>query len=200
LKSGRDKFTHRTKQLGGSDLVFANGIYPYSYMTGRDKFAETRLPLIEPCPPKNYDLAREIWAHYDMKTMQNYHDHCLLSDVLLLAAVFQNIRNSKPNSWITYLDANNLYESATSEPLPEGNFCFLSQNEISDIDLMDVPTHGDTGYIVECNLKYPEKLHELHSDYLIAPEHLTVSPDMLSNFYIELKDKIWIFAQKLIPN
>ena len=98
LKSGRDKFTHTTKQLGGSDLVFANGIYPYSYMTGRDKFAETRLSLIEPCPPKNYDRAREIWAHYDMKTMQNYHDHYLLSDVLLLAAVFQNIRNSKPNS------------------------------------------------------------------------------------------------------
>ena len=36
LKSGRDKFTHTTKQLGDSDLVFAKGIYPYSYMTGRD--------------------------------------------------------------------------------------------------------------------------------------------------------------------
>jgi len=103
LKSGREKFTHTTKQLGDSDLVFAKGIYPYSYMTGRDKFAETQLPSIEafyntledePCPRKNYDLAREIWAHYDMKTMQNYHDHCLLSDVLLLADVFQNFRNS----------------------------------------------------------------------------------------------------------
>jgi len=63
----------------------------------------------------------------------------------------------KPNSWITYLDANNLYGTAMSEPLPEGNFRFLSQDEISDFDLMDVPTHGDTGYIVECDLKYPRK-------------------------------------------
>jgi len=75
LKSGRDKFTHTAKQLGDSDLVFAKGIYPYSYMTGRDKFAETQLPSIEafyntladePCTPKNYDRAREIWAHYNI--------------------------------------------------------------------------------------------------------------------------------------
>ena len=51
------------------DLVFATGIYPYSYMTGPEKFAETQLPPIEdfyitledePCTPKNYDRAREI--------------------------------------------------------------------------------------------------------------------------------------------
>jgi len=62
-------------------------------MTGRDKFAENQLPSIEafyntledePCPPKNYDCAREIWAHYDMKTMRDYHDHYLFSDILLL--------------------------------------------------------------------------------------------------------------------
>jgi len=103
LKSGRDKFIHITKHLGDSDLVFAKGVYPYSYMTGPEKFAETQLPPIEafhntledePCPPKNYDRACEIWAHYDTKTMQNYHDHYLLSDVLLLADVFENFRNS----------------------------------------------------------------------------------------------------------
>jgi len=36
---------------------------------------------------------------------------------------------SKPNSCITYLDANNLYRTAMSEPLPEGNFRFLSQDD-----------------------------------------------------------------------
>ena len=69
LKSGRDKFIHTTKHLGDSDLVFTKGIYPYSYMTGPEKFAETQLPPIEAfyntleeesCPPKNYDRACEI--------------------------------------------------------------------------------------------------------------------------------------------
>jgi len=50
---------------------------------------------------------------------------------------------SKPNSWITYLDANNLYGTAMSEPLPKVNFRFLSQDEISDTDVMKIPTHGD---------------------------------------------------------
>ena len=71
-------------------------------MTGPEKFAETQLPPIEafhntledePCPVKNYNRAREIWAHCNIKTMRDYHDHYLLSDVLLLADVFENFRN-----------------------------------------------------------------------------------------------------------
>jgi len=103
LKSGRDKFTHTTKFLRDDDLVFAKGVYPYSYMTGPEKFTKTQLPLIEAfhntledesSPPKYHDRVCEIWAHYDMKTMQNCHDHYLLPDVLLLADVFENFRNS----------------------------------------------------------------------------------------------------------
>ena len=102
LKSGRDEFTHTTKFLGDDDLVFAKGVYPYSYMSGPEKFTETQLPPIEafcntleddPCPVQNYNRAREIWAHYNIKTVRDYHDHYLLSDVLLLANVFENFRN-----------------------------------------------------------------------------------------------------------
>ena len=103
LKRGRDKFTHTNKFLGDDDLVLAKGVYPYSYMTGPEKFAEKQLPPIEafhntfedePCPVKNYNWAREIWAHYNIKTTRDYHDHYLLSDFLLLADVFENFRNS----------------------------------------------------------------------------------------------------------
>ena len=87
-----------------------------------------------------------------------------------------------------------------SEPLPKGNFRFFSQDEISNFDVMRILTHGDTGYIVECDLRYPPELHELHTDYPMAPEHLTVSPDMLSDFCSEIKDKNWKPSQKLIPN
>ena len=47
LKSGRDKFVHTIKQLGDHDSVFAKGVYPYSYMTGAEKFGETQLPPID---------------------------------------------------------------------------------------------------------------------------------------------------------
>ena len=32
---------------------------------------------------------------------------------------------------------------------------------------------------MEVDLKYPDKLHELHSDYLLAPEKREISYDML---------------------
>jgi len=47
LKSGKDKFKHTTKYLGNDELFFTKGVYCYSYMTDRNKFAETKLPPIE---------------------------------------------------------------------------------------------------------------------------------------------------------
>ena len=41
---------------------------------------------------------------------------------------------------------------------------------------------SDTGYFLEIDLEYPEKLHELHNNYPLAPEKLTVSNDMLSTY------------------
>jgi len=38
LKSGKENFHHTVKYMGDNDLVFAKGVYPYSYMTDRSKF------------------------------------------------------------------------------------------------------------------------------------------------------------------
>ena len=65
--------------MGDSDLVSAKGIYPYSYMTGPEKLAETQLSPIETfyntlkdesCPLQKYDQMRKIWVHYNMKTIK----------------------------------------------------------------------------------------------------------------------------------
>ena len=59
---------------------------------------------------------------------------------------------SQPTSYITYLDANNLYGYAQSEPLPVGDFRFLSEEEISKFDtkfLNSVSSDSPTGYILE---------------------------------------------------
>jgi len=103
LKSGREYFVNTTKYLSNDDLVFAKGVYPYSCMTSREKFDETKLPPIEafydqlhdePLKIGDYERAQKTWAHFGMQTLQNYHDHYLLSDVLLLADVFENFRNT----------------------------------------------------------------------------------------------------------
>jgi len=38
---------------------------------------------------------------------------------------------SRPNSWIEYLDANNLYSCSMSEPFPVGKFQFSDEQEIT---------------------------------------------------------------------
>jgi len=58
--------------------------------------------------------------------------------------------------------------------------------------------------ILRCYLEYPAHLHDRHNDYPMAPEHLTVTRDMLSPFALSLLDadphRSWVPARKLVPN
>jgi len=162
--------------------------------------------------------------------MQQYHDHYLLTDVLLLADVFEHFRQTvfarhkldclhfitlpslawamalqhtgvelelitdpdtylmiennirggiatisqryasannplvdgygleEARRYITYLDANSLYATPQSEPLPLGNFRFLSEHELDNFDLASVKPDAEVGYIIECDLTYPARV------------------------------------------
>ena len=70
----------------------------------------------------------------------------------------------KPSTFITYLDMNNLYGWAMSEYLPYGGFKWLKN--VDEFDVMSVSENSPIGYFLEVDLKYPDELHELHSDYV----------------------------------
>ena len=61
------------------------------------------------------------------------------------ASGMENYDASKGNSYIMYLDANNLYGWAMSQPLPMSNFKWLTDEEIEELDI-------PRGYILECDL------------------------------------------------
>ena len=69
-------------------------------------------------------------------------------------------------SFLEYLDANNLYGWATSEPLPVDGFDW-----IKDLSKKD----SDKGYIIEADDKYPKNLHDLHSDLPLSPERMKIN-------------------------
>ena len=75
---------------------------------------------------------------------------------------------------------NNLYGWAISEYLPYEGFKWLKN--IDEFDVMSINEKSLTGYLLEVDLKYPNKLHKLHNCYTLAPEKLAVSCDMLSNY------------------
>ena len=111
--------------------------------------------------------------------------------------------SSLEKSFICYWDVNNLYGAAMLEYLRHDEFEWLSDDEINGIDFNCVSAESDVGYILEVDLNYPSKLHELHNDYPLAPEKMRVSKDMLSDYCSGIAEKYDVKVgdvAKLIPN
>ena len=63
-----------------------------------------------------------------------------------------------------------------SQKLPVGEFEWYEG--LTEDDIRSYDPESDEGYIVECDMGYPEELHDLHNDYPLAPERC-VKADML---------------------
>ena len=83
------------------ELLTRKGVYPYDYVSSIEKLTETQLPLKEKFYSKlndeditddDYQHAIKVWNTFQCKTIKDYHDLYLKSDVLLLADVFENFR------------------------------------------------------------------------------------------------------------
>ena len=105
-----------------------------------------------------------------------------------------------PSKYIMYLDANNFYGWAMSQYLPTGNFKWMTDKEISKIDLGKYKADGKKGLILEVDLEYPQELHGIHNDYPVTPEK--VSNIMPSAYCKKIAEKYNIsigLVSKLIP-
>ena len=254
----KDSFKNITEFYEGNELklLLRKGVFPYDWFDSFDRLSSTSLPPKESfhsilndsgISEEDYQHAQNVWKTFNMKTMRDYHDLYLKSDVLLLSDVIENFRDvcldnyhldpafyytapglawdaclkitkiklellhdyemlmmvekgirggvsmistrygkannpymkdydpDQPTKYISYLDANNLYGWAMSKPLPTKDFKWMKKEELKNWKSMPC--------ILEVDLTYPEKLHDLHNDYPLAPERLTVNK-----------------VEKLIPN
>ena len=92
----------------------------------------------------------------------------------------------KEDSYLMYLDANNLYGWAMSQPLPTGDFKWLNPEIVK---LFDYDQNSDKGIILEVDLEYPEDLHSLHNEYPLAPEKMIITDELLSDYTKNLKEE-----------
>ena len=93
-------------------------------------------------------------------------------------------RYSKSSDYktIVYWDMNNLYGTVMSfDYLPYEGFKFLTEEEIKLVDLGLITENCKIGYILEVDLEYCWKLHDLHNEYPLCPEEIEVTNEMLSN-------------------
>ena len=91
-----------------------------------------------------------------------------------------------------------------SRYLPTGKFRWMSTEEIYELfnRIQSVNDTNRYGYIFEVDLRYPHHLHDAHSDYPLAPEHLDITADMLSPFQNATypTKKLRGKSRKLAPN
>jgi len=107
---------------------------------------------------------------------------------------------SKPTSFILYADANNLYGGAMNAPLPVGNFRFLTEQEIADFNLMDIPLIVTRGTSQNVILPTP---NVCIISTMIIPWRRIISQShqiRLVTFVKKLKSRKWKPTQKLVPN
>ena len=87
----------------------------------------------------------------------------------------KNYDKNEESSYIQYLDANNLCGWAMSQKLPVNGFKWI--NDVTEIDekyIKNYDQDSDKGYILEVDVKYPKKLHDLHSDLPFLPRRMKI--------------------------
>ena len=102
---GKSKFIHSAEhciQPTNLDLLLKKGVYPYDYMNAWDRFDETKLPAKKEFYSKlseshitdeQYQHAQRVWNTFRCRHLGDYHDLYMLTDVLLLADVFESFRD-----------------------------------------------------------------------------------------------------------
>ena len=65
------------------------------------------------------------------------------------------------NKHIPYLDMNNLFECAMRQHLPLSNFKWVKNIDKIEEKLMKIKNNSSTGYVLEGDLEYPKKLHDV---------------------------------------
>ena len=110
--------------------------------------------------------------------------------------------STKPNTWIQYYDANNLYGWAMSQPLPVSSFEWATPEQAKEA--LTLPADSDVGYILEVDLEYPKELHNEHNAYPLAPERMKVEKEWMSQYQQSLLQKMYggtsNEVEKLVPN
>ena len=79
---------------------------------------------------------------------------------------------NEDTTYLQYLDANNLYGWATSQPLPTGGFRWV---DVNPNEIFELATRIDKGYILEVDVSYPKDLHNPHNDLPFMCERIEIN-------------------------
>ena len=100
----------------------------------------------------------------------------------------KNYDENKIFSYIQYLDANHLYGWAMSQKLPVNGFKWIEDTpKINEEFIKNYDGNNGKGYILEVDVKYSKKLHDIHSDLPFLPKRMKI--DKCKKLVCNLRNK-----------
>ena len=148
------------------------------YELGRAHFLSLPGLVWQACLKKT-NIELELLTDYDMLLMVEEGRGGICHSIHRYAKAnnkyMKNYNNNEESSYIQYLDGNNLYGWAMSKKLPVNGFKWIDNNEINEDFIKSYDENNDKGYIFEVDVKYPKRLHELHSDLPFLSERMEVN-------------------------
>ena len=165
---------HSTKEIfkENINLLTRKGVYPYDYVSSMEKLSETQLPPKEEFYSKlndegisddDYQHAINVWNTFKCKTIRDYHDLYLKSDVLLLSDVFENFRKTCLKRY--NLDPAHYYTS----PGLAWDACLKETGQelqlLHDYDMLMMFERGIRGRMSHISKRYAEANNKYMIDY-----------------------------------
>ena len=155
-----------------TSLLTRKGCYPYDYVSSIDILKETKLPskdlfyaklYDEHISDEDYQYAIKVWDTFNCKTLKDYHDLYLKSDVLLLAGVFENFRKTCLKHY--KLDPCHYYTA----PGLAWDACLKETNQnrelLKDYDMLMMFERGIRGGITHTSKRHAEANNKYMKDY-----------------------------------
>ena len=173
-----------------TELLTRKGVYPYDYVSSLDKLSETQLPPKEEfysrlndedITDEDYQHAINVWNTFGCKTIRDYHDLYLKSDVLLLADVFENFRKTCLKHY--KLDPAHYYTS----PGLAWDACLKTTGQhlqlLSDYDMLMMFERGIRGGITHISKRYAEANNKYMKNYNSGKESTFIQYLDANNLY-----------------
>ena len=129
---------------------------------------------------KKNNIELELLTDYDMllmveKGIRGGICHSIQRYAKTNNKYIKSYNNNEESCYIQYLDANNLYGWAISKKLPVNGFKWLDNDVVNEEFIKNYDKNDIKGYILEVDVKYPKRLHELHSDLPSLSERMEVN-------------------------
>ena len=164
---GVDNYTRKQKSL-----LIRKGVYPYEYMDSWIKFFEVGLPRIDDFYSKlnvlgisddDYEHAEKVWEEFGLKSLGEYHDLYLCTDVILLSNVFEKFREVCLENY--GLDLAHFYTA----PGLAWQMCLkktgITLDLITDPDMLLMFKRGIRGGITQIVKRYARTINKYMNDY-----------------------------------